>query len=181
LSKWPIILLCNVIYIINTSLSAFIISKPVSQGLTLALTLSRPLVICSSSGKPRRGNTMSYSWRRSVGQKSFSPSPTKATTSYLMLDFWQCSSRMWPLHMLAGLILHQSCVWYGDRCRQPELSNEDGFVYTLLNIDCSLCFSSMCSIIAYSTNMTTNKNINLTHIWKTFTMTKIRTWQYKNQ
>lgn len=72
---------------ITTSLSTFMISNPVSQDPTLAATLSRAFVMHSSSGKHRRGNTMSVSRSRTVGQKSFSPSPTNATTSYFTADF----------------------------------------------------------------------------------------------
>ena len=145
----------------KTSFNAFIMSCPVSQGHTIAATLSRPSATCLSRGKFRRGNTMSVSRSRNVGQKSGSPSPTNATTSYLMLDFRQCSSRMSPLHMLAGLKLHQSCRWYGDRCRQPALSNDAGFVYTLLNINRRPLVSSMCSIIACPSRMTINTKNNI--------------------
>ena len=156
LEKWPLNSnnsFFNVIIVysstfVTTSLSTFMISNPVSQHATLAATLSRPLAIRLSREKHRRGNTRSVCWSRSVGQKSFPPSPTYATRSYLTSEFWQCSSRMWPLHMLTELIVHQSCCWYGDKCRQPELSNDAGFVYTLLNTDCRPAVSRIWAIIA---------------------------------
>jgi len=146
---------------LKNSLSAFIMSKPVSQGRTVAATLSRPLAMCLSRPKFRRGNTKSVSRSRSVGQKSFTPSPTYAMTSYLTSDLRQCSSRIWPLHMLTWLKLHQSWWWYGNSCKQPELSNDAGFVYTLLNTECRPAVSSMCSITACTHTFHSTININI--------------------